>query len=171
MGDLLTRPPLVAKCLPVSTLAANGDVPIRIRPARGGAIREFRVRVAAKASLATERERERWSLQADEWAVGVASSGPKGGVEDDTPVGKREEVPRAGYEGELGVGELPGIPESVLGSDPVGIAVPEADRRSDLVEGRRVAARAGDDVGGHADRALTRALPHHRGQCVGHAGA
>src|SRR5262245_51487431 len=82
-----------------------------------------------------------------------ASSGRKGGVEDDTPVGQREEVPSAGYEGELGIGELTDVPVSVLGSDPVGIAVPEADRDLDLVEGKRVAARAGDGVGGESYRA------------------
>src|SRR5262249_14712789 len=99
-----------------------------------------------------------------------ASSGRKGGVEDDTPVGQREEVACAGYEGELGIGELTDVPASVLGSDPVGIAVPEADRYLDLVEGKRVAAGAGDDVGGDADRALTGALPHHRGQCLCYSG-
>src|SRR5262249_4542725 len=114
---------------------------------------------------------ERADASTDAYDARRASSGPKGGVEDDTPVGQRQEVPCAGYEVELGVGELTGIPVSVLGSDPVGIAVPEADWRSDLVEGKRVAARTGDNVGGHADRALTRALPHHRGQCLGHAGA
>ena len=73
---------------------------------------------------------------------------------------------RPGEDRELEVGESVRVPAAVLWGDPIGVSVPEPYWRPHLRERERLATRGGDDVAGHADRALPCALSHHRTEGV-----